>query len=83
MESRNLVQVSMNLTNYHETSLHEAFEAIQQQANKFGVEIEESELVGLAPRDALPSNPLSSLKMQSWSPEQVLETRLAQAGLLS
>ena len=83
LESRHLVQVSMNLTNYHETSLHDAFQAIQQQANQLGVEIEESELVGLAPRDALPSHPRSSLKMRTWSPEQVLETRLAQVGLLS
>ena len=31
LQSRNLVQVSMNLTNFHETSMHDAFRAIQQR----------------------------------------------------
>ena len=83
LESRNLVQVSMNLTNYHETSMHDAFLAIQRETEKFGVGIAESELVGLAPQQALPSNHFSSLKLRTWSPEQVLETRLAQVGLIS
>ena len=83
LESRQLVQVSMNLTDYHETSLQEAFRGVQQHANKIGVGIEESELVGLVPRDALPSNPLSSLKILNWSPDLILETRLAQARLIS
>ena len=83
LQSRDLVQVSMNLTNYHETSLHDAFFAIQREAKTFGVGIAESELVGLAPRDAVPTNYLSELKFRSWSPEQILETRLAQVGLIS
>ena len=83
LHSRNLVQVSMNLIDYHQTSVQDAFLAIEQEANTLGVGIVESELVGLVPGDALPPHPISSLKIRTWSPDQVLETRLAQVGLAS
>ncbi len=53
LESRNLVQVSMNLTDYRVTPLHVAFEAVQTEARRLGIGIEESELVGFVPRKAL------------------------------
>ena len=81
LASRGLAQVSMNLINYHETSLQDAFDAVQQEAEKFHVGIEESEIVGLIPQDAILSSPQKRLKLRSWNPAQVLETRLSQAGI--
>jgi len=82
LTSRGVVQVSMNLTNYHETSIQEAFNAVQQEAGKFQVGIEESEIVGLIPQNALPLKSISELKLRTWNPDQVLETRLSQVGLV-
>ena len=82
LASRRLAQVSMNLINYHETSLQDAFDAVQQEAEKFHVGIEESEIVGLIPQGALLRSPQKRLKLRSWNPAQVLETRLSQAGIL-
>ncbi len=49
----NISQVSMNLTNYKETPIHTAFEAVKTQAREFGMEATGSEIIGLVPRDAL------------------------------
>lgn len=43
------IQVSMNLTNINITNIHHAFEACKEEANKLGIEISGSELIGMAP----------------------------------
>lgn len=45
----NCTQVSMNLMNLNETSLWKAFITCKQLANKYGVEVSGSELVGMVP----------------------------------
>ena len=82
LQSRGLVQVSMNLTNHHETSISMAFEAIMRKAREHEVAIVESEIVGLVPKEALDSIDVSLLKLKTWNPDQVIETRLTQVGLL-
>src|SRR5512141_2966423 len=46
-------QVSMNLTNFHETPLARVVETIRREAERYGVAIHHSELVGLIPQEAL------------------------------
>lgn len=46
-------QVSMNLVNYHVTPPHMAYEAIREEAEKQGVVVTGSELVGLIPKEAM------------------------------
>lgn len=46
-------QVSINLTNYKTTPLHEVFDACREEAVKLGLRVTGSELVGLIPREAL------------------------------
>ena len=53
LASRGIVQVSMNLTDYRVTSMATAFRAVQTESAKAGVEIAESELIGLVPQAAL------------------------------
>ena len=50
---RHRAQVSMNLTDYRTTPIHRALEAVRREAQRYGVGIEESEIVGLVPEDAL------------------------------
>jgi glutamate formiminotransferase / formiminotetrahydrofolate cyclodeaminase len=53
IEEYDLAQVSMNLTNLSVTPLHLAFEAGCQSAEKHGVEVIGSELIGLLPKFVL------------------------------
>ncbi len=49
----NITQVSLNLTNFKETSMHKVFETIKAQAREYGVEATGSEVIGLVPKEAL------------------------------
>ena len=71
-----VVQVSMNLTNYKETSMTTVFDAIVREAAADGVRILESEIVGLVPADALPRDPARRLKLRAEDLDRVLELRL-------
>jgi glutamate formiminotransferase len=53
LEKYNITQVSMNLTNYTITPIHTAFEEAKKEAERLGVEVNGSEIVGLVPLDAL------------------------------
>ena len=79
LESRGVVQVSMNLTSYERTSLHQAFEAVRREAESLGVEVIASEIVGLIPQAALFAAAAHFLKLENYSPDLVLENRIAAA----
>ncbi len=76
LSERGLVQVSMNMLDYRRTSLVQAFEAIRALAEKEGVEIAESEVVGLVPLDALVDGATQYFKLARFHRDQILETRL-------
>src|SRR6266545_1752917 len=76
LSERGLVQVSMNMVDYRRTSLVQAFEAIRALAEKEGVEIAESEVVGLVPLDALVDGATQYFKLARFHRDQILETRL-------
>ncbi|HYE16483.1 MAG TPA: glutamate formimidoyltransferase [Pyrinomonadaceae bacterium] len=77
--SRGVVQVSMNLTSYERTNLHQAFEAVRREAERLGVEILGSEIVGLVPQAALDRAAAHFLQLENYSPDLVLENRIAAA----
>ena len=76
LADRGLVQVSMNMVDYRKTSLAQAFEAIRALAATEDVEIEESEIIGLLPLDALVDGATQYFKLARFHREQILETRL-------
>jgi glutamate formiminotransferase len=53
LHTRGLVQVSMNLLNYEVTGMTAVYNAIQLEADRLGVEIEGTEVVGLVPQAAV------------------------------
>ncbi len=77
LDERGLVQVSMNLTNFEQTSIARVFDAVRQEAERRGTTIVESEIVGLVPAAALPPAPERSLRLVGFTEDQVLERRLA------
>lgn len=72
-------QVSMNLTNYQRTALATVVELIRREAERYGVGIHHSELVGLIPQDALVEASRWYLQLDQFEPDQILEYRLASA----
>ena len=69
-------QVSMNLTDYTQTPIHRAFDYVKREADKRGVGILNSEVVGLVPANALIPTALRYLQLDTFRPDQVLDARL-------
>jgi glutamate formiminotransferase len=76
LKSRNIVQVSMNLANYRETSLRTAFDAVKEMALQCGVAIVESELIGLIPEEALAGVSADDLQLTNFCADCIIETHL-------
>jgi glutamate formiminotransferase len=77
---KGIVQVSMNLTNYHRTGIAQAFEAVRAEAAKEGVEVAGSEMIGLVPLEALVQAAGHMLAIENFTTGQVLEARFAGRG---
>jgi len=73
-------QVSMNLTNFHRTSMARVVEMIRREAQRYGVQVHHSELVGLIPSEALIDAAAWYMQMDQFEPDQVLESRLIEKG---
>jgi glutamate formiminotransferase len=76
LKDRGIVQVSMNLTNYEKTPIFRVFETVRREAERYGVTILESEIVGLIPAAALHAAAEYYLRMAGFKSEQVLENKL-------
>ncbi len=76
LEDRGLVQVSMNLTDYRVTNLWQAFSAIRTEAEKRGVEVIESEIVGTVPLDAAVRTLRDAIREPNFRMNQILEKRV-------
>src|SRR6266446_3805856 len=77
-----IAQVSMNLTNIEETPLHAAFEACFEAANKRGLRVTGSEIVGMVPKKCLTDAGRYFLRKQKWS-EGVSEEELIDIAIRS
>ena len=71
-----VVQVSMNLTNYEETPMHAAFDAVKREAERHGVAVRGSEIIGLVPQAALRRGDEEYLRLEGFTSTQVLEHQL-------
>lgn len=76
LRSRKLAQVSMNLTDFEQTSLRAVFETVKAKAASLGAKITGSEIVGLVPQQALDSASDIDLQLENFSATQVFENRL-------
>ncbi|MDP3057862.1 MAG: glutamate formiminotransferase, partial [bacterium] len=76
IEAKNQAQISMNLVDFNITGVHTVFEAIKVEAEKHGVKIAGSEIIGLLPAKALFDVAEHYLALQDFTPSQVLEIKL-------
>jgi glutamate formiminotransferase len=74
-----LTQVSMNVTDWEATALHEIVARIVAEADARGVETAGSELVGLIPAGAAVAAAGAQLRIEGFEPSRVLELRLLDA----
>jgi len=79
LKDRGIVQVSMNMVNFEGTPLFRAFEMIKREAERYGVAVVGSEIVGLVPQLALNAVADFYLQLEKFSEDQILENRLAGA----
>jgi glutamate formiminotransferase / 5-formyltetrahydrofolate cyclo-ligase len=76
LQDRGIVQVSMNLTNFEKTPMYRVFEVVKREAARYGVNVLESEIVGLVPAAAMVATAEYFLQLEGFKADQVLETRL-------
>ncbi len=79
LKARHLAQVSINLTDFEQTPMHRVYEMVKLEAERYGVMPVGSEIVGLVPKKALEMAADFFLQLESFSPAQVLENKLAEA----
>lgn len=70
------VQVSMNLVNFEKTAVYQALEMVKSEARRYGVEVSETELVGMIPLKALAESAAYYMQLENFKTEQVIETLL-------
>jgi glutamate formiminotransferase len=66
----------MNLTDYTKSAIYRVFETIKMEAERYGVNVVGSEIVGLVPLQALVDTADHYLRLENFNFDQVLETRL-------
>src|SRR5262249_31567545 len=76
LKDRIQAQVSMNLTDFEGTTMELVFETVRREAERYGVHIASSEIVGLIPQKALDRAAEYFLRVENFKPEMILENRL-------
>lgn len=76
LADRGLVQVSINMTDFTRTALYRVFETVKFEAQRWGVTIAGSEIVGLVPMAAIVDTAEYYLGLENFSIDQVLESKL-------
>ncbi len=76
LNSRNVAQVTMNLTDYTKTPVYAAFETVRMEARRYGVNVIGTEIIGLIPQQALLDCVEYYLQIENFSSDKVLENNL-------
>jgi glutamate formiminotransferase len=76
LKEAGIVQVSMNLVNFQQSPVQRVFALIKAEAERYGVPILGSEIVGLVPLNALVDVAEHHLRLEAFERDQILETKL-------
>jgi len=77
LKSRGIAEVSINLTDFEETTLHRVLEMAKREAERHGCQVTGSEIIGLVPQKAIEQTAEYYLQLENFSPARILENRLA------
>lgn len=70
------VQVSVNVLDYRATSLRVLYEAVREEAERFGARVVSTEFIGLVPAEAVTEVAAAALQARNLEASRVLEVRL-------
>lgn len=76
IKERDMIQISMNMVDYTKTTLFRVFDTIEREAMRYGINVIGSEIIGLLPMQALIDVADYYLRLENFSSDQVLETRM-------
>lgn len=76
LAEKGTTQVTMNITDYTKTSIYRVFETVKMEAQRYGVRITGSEIVGLVPVDALVESAMYYLGLNTFTKDKVIENNL-------
>lgn len=77
LDDKKQSQVSMNLLDFNVTSIQAVFDKVAELAAAKGVDVVESELIGLAPAAAMNAELAAHIKLPNFDPnEQIVEAKL-------
>ena len=76
LKEKGIVQVSINMTDYTKTSLYRVFEMVKFEAQRYGVSVVSSEIVGLTPMEALLDAASYYMQLEDFSLNQVIEYQI-------
>ncbi len=76
LKEKGVVQVSMNMTNYKKSPLYRVFETIKLEAERYGVPVVGSEIIGMMPMDVMIQTCNFYLRIDNFSGDKVIENKL-------
>ncbi|MGC9100567.1 MAG: glutamate formimidoyltransferase [Caldisericum sp.] len=76
IEEKGMAQVSMNVLNYKKAPLYRVFEIVKMEAERYGVNVVESELVGLMPLKAALDSLAFYLRFPKLTSESIIEIKI-------
>ncbi len=76
LKEQGIIQVTMNLLDFESTPLYRVYELVKLEAQRYGVEVLESEIIGLPPARALIQSLAYFIKLKGPTSNITLEERL-------
>ncbi|MFA5585984.1 MAG: glutamate formimidoyltransferase [Saccharofermentanales bacterium] len=73
LKEKGLVQVTMNITDYRKNPIYRVFEAVRMEAARYGVPVVGSEIIGLAPLEALTGSLEYYLGLHGFDQSKIIE----------
>ncbi|MCX7813138.1 MAG: glutamate formimidoyltransferase [Pseudothermotoga sp.] len=76
LKEKGIVQVSMNMTNYKKSPLFRVFETIKREAERYGVPVIGSEIIGMVPIQAMLEVAQFYLQIDDFNVNRIIETKI-------
>lgn len=76
MEERNTTQVSMNIVDYKKNPFYRVLGMIKMEAERYGVQVVRTEIIGSIPMDAVLDSLSYYLQTNHLNPEMIIESQL-------
>lgn len=73
LRSRGIAQVSTNITLPHQVTVYDVYSFVEQEAKKMGVEVLESELIGVMREDTLIDTARSAMRLRNLDEKRLLD----------